>query len=157
MSHVIKDSTLKRFEEKFEKGRLNECWNWKASTNHGYGQLKIENINSSTGAHRVAWELYNNKKIPKGKEICHHCDNKKCVNPRHLFIGTHLDNMKDRDRKGHNVISIGEKNGNHKLTARMVREIRKSNEPSIFLGKVYGVNHSTICNVRNRKYWKHIK
>src|SRR3990167_7794333 len=77
------------------------CWNWTRATNtHGYGWVTWNK--TQTHAHRVAWEITNGP-IPKGKHVLHHCDNTKCVNPSHLYLGTHADNMRDRaDRRRSN-------------------------------------------------------
>lgn len=77
-----------------------DCWEWEASFDgKGYGQFNIDG--RTYRSHRVAWELLNGK-IPNGLELCHHCDNPKCVNPNHLFLGTHKDNMHDMKLKGRN-------------------------------------------------------
>ena len=75
------------------------CWNWKWSCGpKGYGTLGHRG--KTMRAHRVAYELVNGE-IPKGKSVLHSCDNPKCVNPDHLWIGTQQDNMIDRIKKGH--------------------------------------------------------
>lgn len=75
------------------------CWIWigRTSTN-GYGRIGIGR-NKQYAAHRVSWEHYRGP-IPAGMIVCHKCDTPLCINPNHLFIGTHADNARDRDRKG---------------------------------------------------------
>lgn len=74
----------------------NGCWNCQKATRSGYGAIKI---NSKTlGAHRVSYELRFGK-IPEGLFVCHKCDNKRCINPSHLFVGTAKDNMQDCKKK----------------------------------------------------------
>jgi hypothetical protein len=75
----------------------NSCWTWTGLKNKaGYGRLRMEY--SDKTAHRYSWELHNGK-IPKGKIICHKCDNPTCVNPNHLYAGTHKDNAQDRENR----------------------------------------------------------
>lgn len=106
-------------------------------------------------AHRQAWQMANGP-IPPGIKVCHHCDNPKCVNTDHLFLGTQADNTRDRDRKGRHWTYIGEDVHNAKLTDAAVREIRASSETEAALAARYGVRQTTINRVRNRKTWRHV-
>lgn len=80
------------------------CWLWTASlTTRGYGQFTWAarfGRTAPVGAHRVAYELTHGIEIPQGQEILHSCDNRACVNPKHLSLGTHTDNMRDASQKG---------------------------------------------------------
>ena len=88
-----------RFWPKVHRRGLKDCWEWKASVNsvHGYGQIGYQG--SMLRAHRVAWMLVRGP-IPKGLCVLHKCDNRKCVNPYHLWLGTLKDNTQDMMRKG---------------------------------------------------------
>lgn len=107
------DSIIIRFWNKVNKEGPNGCWEWvgkiKVGKEGGYGIFR------DMRAHRYSWELFNGL-IPDKLIICHKCDNRKCVNPDHLFLGTQFDNMKDMTKKGRRaygekVSNYGEKNG----------------------------------------------
>jgi hypothetical protein len=73
------------------------CWERGGSDRHGYGLISIHNRQQL--AHRYSWELHNGP-IPTGINVCHHCDNPRCVRPDHLFLGTQKDNLRDMSAKG---------------------------------------------------------
>jgi hypothetical protein len=95
--------------------------------------------------------------IPEGMCICHHCDNRKCVNPAHLFVGTYADNIHDMDKKGRRgkFDRKGECNGNAKLTWNQVCEIRsKTGVLYKTLAKEYGTTEGYIQRLIHYKTWK---
>ena len=89
-----------RFWDKVKKVE-NGCWEWQNEKVGGYGRIRIDGVKQL--AHRVSWIMHFGG-IPKNMHVLHTCDNPSCVNPEHLFIGTHQDNMKDRDKKGRGVL-----------------------------------------------------
>jgi hypothetical protein len=101
---------------------------------------------------RVAWELYYGP-IPHGLCICHKCDKPACINPAHLFLGTHVDNAKDMNRKGRRASTRGTLNGKSKLTPKQVIEIRSSPLGLSALGRKFGVAPQSIDLIRKRKNW----
>jgi hypothetical protein len=122
------------------------CFRWIGSKDRtGYGKWRNRKL-----AHREAWERVNGS-IPAGLCVCHSCDNPECINPEHLFLGTHGQNMRDASQKKR--MHLGEKTGNARLTQENVSEIRNSPFSLRKLAEIYDVTHGTINAVRQGKTW----
>jgi len=150
-----------RFWEKVNQGSEDQCWEWIGTRNNkGYGRVYVSREKGPKFSHRVSWELINGH-IPEGKYILHRCDNPPCCNPAHLFVGTHLDNIRDMIAKGRrrdiSCVLRGEDVPKSKLTYNDVKFIRESNLSCGSLGSILGVSGSTIKAVRQRRNWAHIK
>ncbi len=132
------------------------CWIWEGSLSvQGYGQVRINK--RLLRAHRVSYEGYVGE-IPHGMQVCHRCDTPSCVNPAHLFLGTHADNHRDKVAKGRQWRPTGEKHHRVRLTESQVLEIRKNPEvPMQAFAERFGVNVGTIWFVRQGLTWKHLK
>jgi hypothetical protein len=133
------------------------CWIWTGcKAGNGYGAIKINQ--KQYGAHQMAY-LFFRGPLPKGLMVCHHCDNPLCVNPKHLFLGTALDNVRDMYSKGRQNPPRGSA-GSAILTEEQVLEIRKlASESGISrsnLAKSFGVKTATIGAVVRRTNWRHI-
>lgn len=150
-----------RFLEKFKIGNRNECWEWEASKfPHGYGQfglVPIVRCHKTVYAHRISYQIFKGN-IPKGLHVLHICDNKSCVNPNHLYAGTHSDNMIDREVSGLANHACGERVGSAKLTKMEVLEIREALAGGLRiqrkLAKKYNISRAQICRIKNNKEWK---
>ena len=136
--------------------RVDDCLEWQAYRDAaGYGGYCFEGKTCS--AHRASWRIFRGE-IPKGMHVLHRCDNRCCVNPDHLFLGTHKDNMDDMTQKGRRV--RGELNGPAKLREAEVRTVRalsrayKWSERKI--AKQFGVSRSCINHILSGRKWKHI-
>jgi hypothetical protein len=132
------------------------CWEWTASKRNGYGRIKVDK--SMLSVHRLVYEMTNGK-ISKEMSVCHKCDNPSCVNPDHLFLGTHSDNMRDMVSKNRRD-SKGSKNGRSLLTEPSVRIIKKLLLEGFMLQKdiasKFNVSISTISGINQDKTWRHI-
>lgn len=158
--NITKQKLVKFWERVNKKGpivyeSIGRCWMWLGPTMcAGYGKAGTLGL-----THRFAWILHNGK-IPKGASVLHKCDNKLCVNPNHLFLGTQQDNLKDMRDKGHQV--RGEQQGSSKLCAGEVFEIRarykrycRKNGTSA-LAKEFGVGPVQIYKIIRGWQWKHL-
>ena len=120
---------------------------------NGYGQLWWQG--KMRLAHRLSYENYIDE-IPDGMLVCHKCDNRKCINPNHLFVGTQSDNRNDMYQKGRGVHRKGERHHNHKFTEDDVIFIRSSDIRNMDLAEKFNVSRSAISDIRCRRRWKHI-
>lgn len=138
---------------------LDCCWVWQGSQfgNTGYGQIQYRGY--PVRAHRLSWELIVGP-IPEGLHVCHTCDNRLCINPRHLFVGTHKDNMDDMRRKGRENFAKGERVGVSKMTEDQVLEMRRlwatGQHRICDLARMFGLTHVPVICIIRRKTWKHI-
>lgn len=159
-----------RFWEKVKK--VGSCWEWQGALVQNCGYGRISNNYKNIYVHRYAYELLCGP-IPDGLFVLHHCDNPMCVNPVHLFLGTHQDNMNDMKLKNRKAtgenhwthvkpaqVAKGEKCSKTKLSVAQVYEIREKYKPHQYgfhkLANEYGVSHQSIKYIIERKNWKHI-
>jgi hypothetical protein len=146
-------TTENRFEAKFTRGP--DCWEWTGGrSSDGYGSFSI--AGKHIGAHRFAW-IYANGSIPDGAHVLHRCDNPPCVNPEHLFLGTHFDNMRDCGAKGRRSHIRGEKHGASRVTFREVTAIRYAYAlagcQQVDLARAVGISQQLVSNIVNGKSW----
>ena len=133
---------------------LNGCWNWQGSKSvKGYGRIKFEGVYWST--HRLMAFLKLSD-LGEGSVVCHRCDNPSCINPDHLFVGTQLENILDRDLKGRRNQAKGENQGSSKLTAAQVTSIRLDTRKHSTIAAEYGITRAHVGNLKANRAWKHI-
>lgn len=147
---------LQRFKEKYKEDQQTGCWVWFAGTNGaGYGLIRPGGLSPRMLAHRASWELFKGP-IPEhssyhGICVLHRCDNRACVNPDHLFLGTNEDNIHDCMAKNRKPT---------KLTLAQVIAIKARSscgEPTSKLAREYGVERSTVKRIKRGASWKHME
>lgn len=177
-------SLRERFESKVDRsGGASACWLWLgAGQRYGHVRVKRNGSWSTESAHRVAYELERGD-IPAGLEVCHRCDNPKCVNPSHLFLGTRAENAADMVAKGRHAtgarcrqknpargdrngsrlyperLARGERNARSRLSESVVRDMREryaAGTSQGALAREYGVMQSTVSKVVLRQAWRHV-
>lgn len=144
-------NAIERFHKKYHINE-NGCWIWAAGTRpNSKGTLYPRHWSDdgkSIGAHRFSYELIHGA-IPKSLYVCHKCDTPLCVNPDHLFVGTHHDNMKDMVQKHRSFTGRGEnKKGRARLTNNQASQIRNMNISQVKIAKLFGVSQSTIGRIK---------
>lgn len=136
---------------------MTDCINHVGSSNDGYGVLKIGR--KTVRAHRAAYCKANDKSLAEiaSLVVMHSCDNRLCVNPNHLSVGTHADNCADKVNKGRQA--KGESIGVSKLTTQQVRVIKgliERGHNNAEIGRCYQVSVMCISRIRNGKTWGHV-
>jgi len=163
---MISEITKLRFFAKVYK-TLDGCWNWTSETQRSrlpYGRFWMDG--KSHLAHRVAW-LIEGRPLLDSEFVLHHCDNPRCVNPAHLFLGTQTDNMRDAKAKGRlkhpgmmkgHTLSQGERHRSAKLKSEDVLNMRQhckfSDIPD--LSKRFGISKHSIYMALTKRTWRHL-
>jgi len=145
-------TNVEAFWSRVDVGNEDACWNWKGpKTDRAYGvYAPLPGV--LLRAHRVAYALHNGG-IDDAMLVCHRCDNPSCCNPKHLFLGTSSDNMRDMVAKGRNKPINGESNPSAKLTAEQARAIYLDPRTNREIADAYGVAGSLASLIRRRKVW----
>ena len=140
----------------FYKG-LDACWQWSGNlAPDGYGKVKIGD--KFTSAHRLSWLIHRGE-IPNNKVVMHKCDNRCCVNPSHLTLGSSRENTEDAINKGRRRAAVGTKLPQSKLNESSVRAIRDAARRGISQSKIaatFNLCQQAIHKVVSRKTWKHV-
>lgn len=149
---IICVTAFPRFWEKV-KLMASGCWEWNGAKGGRDKRPTLKMKNHTVYAHRVSWEL-NVGPIPYGMQVLHTCDNPSCVNPKHLFLGSQLDNIADMVCK--NRHQRGEEKPRAKLTNAQALKIRSSVGTLHSIAVIYGISKETVRKIKIRKRWKHV-
>lgn len=158
---TAEDISSDKFWSRVNIGSHKDCWNWRGFiSDSGYGVFSYAKSKRAR-AHRIAFAKTVSP-IPNDKVVCHTCDNPRCCNPSHLWLGTVAENNADRERKGRTVSPFGngfnktpkgEKHGSAKLTERVVKIIRESDMTGADISRALGISQSTVSRIRSGKLW----
>lgn len=148
---------IERFNKQHQK--TDECWNWTASVDrHGYGMFKgMVGTVVYKKAHRFSWAHHTQSEIPDGMMVCHSCDNPRCVNPGHLWLGSASDNQQDMHSKGRARMLKGQQAPGATLSENQVLAILADCRPYAAIAADFGVTTMTISDIKCRRSWSHLK
>lgn len=144
-----------RFEKRFVRAESG-CWNWVGSLVGGYGQFRI--MGKLFKPHRLAYEWYVGS-IPRGILVLHKCDNRRCVNPNHLFLGTYQTNMDDKHAKSRAKYAVGETHPCARFTAEDILEMRRMGAAGISPLKIsikFAVHKNYVDSILSHRRWKNL-
>lgn len=154
-----KGTPLERLMKKVKKysGPNGDCWEFFGAKRNGYGTISFDG--KGIKAHRFSWQLHNNKKIPEGLCILHSCDNRCCVNPKHLSLGTQKENIHQMFERGRANTQKGEGAGRSKLKVADVlfiyKEAHRNKIKKQELAIQFNVTTRTIYDIKIGKSWSH--
>lgn len=145
-------SVQERFDDKWSPVPEAGCWLWEGDAlSSGYGRMKLNG--EQVRAHRVSYDLHKGP-IPEGMHILHKCDTPACVNPDHLWAGTHAENMADRAAKGRGV--RGASVCTAKLNDESAMEVYQAAGSQRAIAKEFGISQFAVHQIKTKKTWKHI-
>lgn len=143
-----------RLTARLIKPSIYACWEWQGYVvPAGYGSIQWNG--RPWLAHRVAF-LLSGAKLEPGQWVLHHCDNRRCCNPGHLYAGTVVENNRDMRTRGRARYPQGETHGRARLTPAQVLEIRTATGPLLKIAQRYGIGKRAVKKIRARERWKHL-
>lgn len=144
-----------RLWRRVDRGAPGACWEWQGAINsHGYGTIR--EWCKSKGTHVIAYRSTHGD-VPQGMYVCHRCDNRKCCNPAHLFLGTNAENIADRDAKRRQARGSRIKRARiSEADAAIIRYLTDCGANGKALAKLYGINQSAVSAIHRRRTWAHV-
>lgn len=134
------------------------CWVWHGAIRVSglrYGKFKDSDARSKP-AHRIAFEIFNDCTLTEDQKVLHTCDNPPCCNPAHLYIGTDLDNARDREERERSNPHKGEEHHKTTLTTQEILEIRSNPLPQREIADAYGISQQAVSKIKLRLRWQHV-
>jgi hypothetical protein len=160
---ILTKKAYERFRVKYIKDHETKCWNWiSAFDKDGYGLFWVDSKQRAVRAHRISFMRYKKlTSLQPDQYICHHCDNPRCINPKHLYLGDVLTNNQDCTKRGRHInnfpVRCGELNGRARLTQLQVEDIRitflTEKISKAKLARQYNVGESTIRHIIQGTSW----
>lgn len=158
----ISPEELERFWAKVDRGKVTDCWLWTGSFNevHAKGDSYGKMFRRGSGegkeyTHRISWIIANKRQIPRGLHVLHKCNVKRCVNPQHLYVGTHAENMRDfRNTPKYKYRFAA------KLKPEQVTELRKlvaAGSSYKEVAGIFGLAYSAVSPIVRREYWADVE
>jgi hypothetical protein len=159
VDHVVHLGDAERFWSRVRKG--DGCWDWTGMIGDvGYGQMSVNGRQERT--HRLSWLLAHGAMPPRGVYVLHRCDNRRCVRPDHLFLGTHRENIADMIAKGRGSKPprhVGDSHPQAKITAAIASDLRRrvaAGEKQAALAREVGISKSAMCAIVKRHIWREV-
>ena len=155
---IYTNKQVDRFWSNVDIGKPRECWPWKRSKHtSGYGQvgIRIDGTPRVMKAHKVAWEMRNNRRLAPLSRARHTCGNKLCCNPRHVYIVTTIEQSQLTIEE---TYARGEKHGHAKLKERqaLIIKYRLNALTTREIADAFSISRNAVWDIRNNKTWRHI-
>lgn len=158
-NHVLRGLPVDVRFRRLYRAIPNGCWEWKGSVDQdGYGIFHgVFNAVQYKRAHRFSWAFHSLSDVPSNMQVCHTCDNPRCVNPAHLWLGTAAENHADMESKGRRRSQAGALSHRAKLTEEDALAILGDPRPYSQIAAEYGVKMTTVSSIKNRVSWSHLQ